>query len=85
MVAFVAACNEAPLEMRSVVNAPRVLAIIADPPEVAPGQLVLVRAVLGGVPAGVAPRYRWFVCARPEASTTFVASSTFGQAEPDEG
>lgn len=78
-------CNDDPLDMRSIVAGPRVLAIVADPPEVAPGQFVGVHAVLGGVPRGVTPRYRWFVCARPEATTNFVASSTFGQSEPDEG
>lgn len=76
-------CGEQPLARRSRVSGPRVLAIVAEPPEVRPGERVSIRAVTGGLT--MEPTFRWWVCARPEATTTFSAASTFGVAEPDQG
>jgi hypothetical protein len=75
-------CDEKPLEPRHKVTAPRVLAIIAEPPEVRPGQLTEVRVITGGTT--VEPEFTWYLCARAEATTTFAAQSTFGQAEPND-
>lgn len=76
-------CSDPPLAARSVVIRPRILAIIAEPPEIRPGQITALRVVTGGLT--LEPTFRWYVCARPEATTTFIASSTFGQAEPNSG
>jgi hypothetical protein len=76
------ACNEQPLEPRHKVTTPRILAIIAEPPEVRPGQSTELRVITGGTT--VEPEFSWFVCARSEATTTFAAQSTFGQAEPND-
>ncbi len=75
-------CDERPLEPRSRVTGPRVIDMIAEPPEVRPGELTEVRVMTGGMT--VEPTYTWFVCARAEGTTTFVAQSTFGQAEPND-
>lgn len=78
-----AGCDDKPLEPRHKVTGPRVLAIIAEPPEIRPGQSTEVRVITGGMT--VEPEFTWYVCARAEATTTFVAQSTFGQAEPNDG
>lgn len=78
-----AGCAERPLEPRHKVSGPRVLAMIAEPPEIRPGQRTTVRLITGGMT--VTPEYTWYVCARAESTATFVAQSTFGQAEPNDG
>ena len=78
-------CDPLPLAPRSIVVSPRIIGIIAEPPEVAPGQLVQLRPITGGIEPNIITTYRWLVCARPEATSTFTAQSTFGQAQPDEG
>ncbi len=75
-------CDPPPLEPRHKVTSPRILAIIADSPELRPGQSTELRVITGGLK--VEPEFTWYVCARAEATTTFVAQSTFGQAEPND-
>lgn len=75
-------CDPPPLEPRHKVTSPRILAIIADSPDVRPGQSTEIRVIAGGLT--VEPEFTWYVCARAEATTTFVAQSTFGQAEPND-
>jgi hypothetical protein len=60
-----------------------VLAIVAEPPEVAPGGRVALRVVAGGLAEPVA--FHWTVCARPEEISTVLPLSSFGQFEPDRG
>jgi len=55
------------LAPKEIVAPPRILDIIASPPEVNPGGLVRVRAVLGGITGPV--RYRWVTCAGLDALT----------------
>jgi hypothetical protein len=81
-VASALGCDEKPLEPRHKVTGPRVLAMIAEPPEIRPGQSTEVRLVTGGMT--VEPEYTWYVCARAEGTATFAAQSTFGQAEPND-
>jgi hypothetical protein len=76
------ACDPPPLEPRHKVSSPRVLAIIAEPPEVRPGGLVDLHLITGGITG--TPSYSWSACARPESTATFAAQSTFGQAEPND-
>lgn len=53
------------LAPKEIVVSPRILDIIADPPEIGPGGTVRVRAVIGG---NVGPvRYRWVTCAGADA------------------
>ncbi len=47
------------------IRSPRVLAIVADPPAVRPGQDARLRALVVD-PAGRPISYRWSVCAQPE-------------------
>lgn len=83
--AFVSAsCNGPDFPPSSLVTAPRVIAIVAEPPEINPGQLTVLHAITAGTTADSA-RFRWFVCLRPEASATFTAQSTFGVTSDDEG
>ncbi len=53
------------LAPKEIVVSPRILDIIADPPEVNPGSTVRIRAVLGGITGPV--RYRWVTCAGLDA------------------
>jgi hypothetical protein len=46
---------------------------------------VALRPITGGLMPNTATTFRWLVCARPEATSTFTAQSTFGQAMPEEG
>jgi hypothetical protein len=77
--ALLAACN-IDLDRAPLVGSPRILAIVADPPEPAPGEDVHVRvlAVDPGVPPHVAPRalhYTFRLCVDP--------ASFFGGFTPD--
>ncbi len=83
LAAAFTSCSDPNFASRSRVNSPRILAIVAEPPEIHPGQLTVLHAVTGG--ASDSAHFRWFVCARAEASATFTAQSTFGQTEDDEG
>lgn len=53
------------LASKELVVSPRILDIIADPPEIAPGGTVRIRAVVGGNTGPV--RYRWVTCAGIDA------------------
>ncbi len=77
------ACTQVPLDPRSRVVTPRVLGIVAEPPEARPGQLVALHAIVGG--ASPRTTFRWILCTRPEATTSFTASSSFGTSAADEG
>jgi hypothetical protein len=76
-------CTDPNFARRSLVSSPRILAIVAEPPEINPGQLTVLHAITGG--AAETATFRWFVCARAEATATFTAQSTFGVADDDEG
>ncbi|MDP3273980.1 MAG: hypothetical protein Q8Q09_02215 [Deltaproteobacteria bacterium] len=77
------ACADKPLESRHKVTSPRILAMIAEPPEARPGESIAVRVVTGGTQSDP-PNFTWYFCARAEGTTNFVAQSTFGQAEPND-
>ena len=55
------ACVEPDFELASRVSRPRVLAIVADRPELAPGDAARVHAVLAGVD-GASVELRWSMC-----------------------
>ncbi len=79
-----ASCSGPNFPASSIVTAPRPIAIVAEPPEINPGQLTVLHAITAGT-TGENTRFRWFVCARPEASATFTAQSTFGVTTDDQG
>lgn len=78
------------LDPKHVVNSPRILDVIADPPEATIGGRINLRAILGAVPAGERVEYEWTVCLSPDASgipvggfgTTVSEEGCFGSAAP---
>jgi len=74
LVLLAACAND--LDRISLVKTPRVLAMVADPPEAAPGEDVSVR-VLAFDPAGRELHYAFRACVDP--------ASFFGSFTPDEG
>jgi hypothetical protein len=78
-----AGCGGNALANASEVTGPRVLAIVAEPPEAAPGTSVALRALTGGLSLPTQPR--WTACARPEEVSTSLPLSSYGQFEPDRG
>jgi hypothetical protein len=67
-----------PLDPKQKIAGPRILDIVADRPEVAPGQSSTVSAVLAGI-QGV-PRYRWFACVTSDFARPGMGFSNFGEA-----
>jgi hypothetical protein len=68
------------LDPKEIVVSPRILDIVADPPEVAPGGAVRLRAVVGGNRGPV--RYRWVACA---GATGFSGFGGFGAGTSEQG
>lgn len=64
-----AGCQEE-LDPPSLINKPRVLAIVADPPEVAPGGTVNI-SLLTAAPTMATERLAWSACLIPERGTGF--------------
>jgi hypothetical protein len=60
VVAFVLGCEADDEEPRTLISAPRVLAIVAEPPEVPPGASSTVTAMIVGTPQ--APTITWTRC-----------------------
>lgn len=77
-----AACTD-PFEPRSLVQNPRVLAIVAEPPEAAPGQDVRLTALVAD-PDERAFALRWRVCARRDSILGF-SSMQYGEVRDDRG
>ncbi|MDP3275517.1 MAG: hypothetical protein Q8Q09_10005 [Deltaproteobacteria bacterium] len=75
-----------PFEQPALVISPRVIALIASRPTVAPGDSVTMTAALGDA-MGVSTQgtLRWSLCARPEVSSSGLPLSSFGAFEPDIG
>lgn len=64
-----AACDE-PLDQRlAIVDAPRVLAVIADPAEARPGAVITYRAILAGPDGPITDVPTWAYCTTPKAPT----------------
>lgn len=55
-------CEPALVDRTSLIDSPRIIAVIAEPPEAAPGAMVQLRAVIAGA-SGAAPR--WAACNLP--------------------
>ncbi len=68
------------LDPKEIVVSPRILDIVADPPEVAPGGTVRLRAVVGGNRGPVT--YRWVACA---GADPFGGIGGFGTGTGDDG
>jgi len=65
------------LDPKNKVVGPRILDIVADRPELNPGQSAQLRAVLAGT-AGP-PRYRWFACVTSDFARPGMSLSNFGE------
>jgi hypothetical protein len=72
-----------PFASPAIVDYPRVLAIIAKEPTVAPGSLVSLAPIVGG--NATEGTYRWRICVRPEVASTGLPLSSFGAFEPERG
>nr|MBK7067120.1 hypothetical protein [Deltaproteobacteria bacterium] len=68
------------LDPKELVVSPRILDIVADPPELAPGGTVRLRAVIGGSRGPVT--YRWVACT---ASDPFSGIGGFGTGTGEQG
>lgn len=68
------------LDPKEIVVSPRILDIVADPPEVAPGGTVRLRAVVGGQRGPVT--YRWVACT---AADPFGGIGGFGTGTGEQG
>ncbi|MBX3273415.1 MAG: hypothetical protein KF729_24340 [Sandaracinaceae bacterium] len=77
--ALAAGCVEPDFEPATRVSRPRVLAIVADRPEVAPGEEARLSPVIGGA-EGRAVELRWSMCPSADAlmGTGFVGAGAFG-------
>lgn len=71
------------LDPSSIVTGPRVLGIVADPPEAHPGEVITVHALLGGMRG--TPRTTWVACVAPEASGLPFGLPSFGTATSESG
>lgn len=71
----VSGCIDA-LDHKELVQSPRILEIVAEPPEIGPGQSSRLRVYVGGA-TGVM-RQSWFWCVNNDANVT-----GFGAADPD--
>jgi hypothetical protein len=72
-----------PFASPAVVVYPRVLAVIATQPTVAPGAVVAIEPIVGG--AASEGTFRWTLCVRPEQASTGLPLSSFGAFEPELG
>lgn len=82
---WVAACiPSTDFDDRELIKSPRILAIIADPPEAAPGEDVTLRIFSGAMPEGV--RYAWSVCPLVESfGTQGFGGAQYGMMDPPPG
>lgn len=76
-LAPLAGCIEE-LAPKNKVAGPRILDIVADRPELNPGQSTALRVVLAGTRG--APRYRWYACATSDFARPGMSLSNFGEA-----
>ena len=70
------ACIE-DLDPKSVVKGPRILDMIAERPELNPGDTTSIRVVLAGTRG--APTYRWFACLSADATRNPNSLANFGE------
>ena len=74
--ASLAACDDGLDQRLAIVDAPRVLAILAEPAEVKPGQPVTYRALVAGPDGPLDAVPRWAYCTAPKPPTEDNAVST---------
>jgi hypothetical protein len=67
--AALGACADAPDQRLAIVDAPRVLAIVAEPAEARPGAAVTYRALVGGPQGTLDAAPRWSYCTAPKPPT----------------
>jgi hypothetical protein len=75
LVAF-AGCIQS-LDPKDVVAGPRVLDILADRPEINPGQSTTLRVLLAGTQA--TPSFRWYACLSADAARNPSGLANFGE------
>ncbi|HWO26561.1 MAG TPA: hypothetical protein VNO30_47860 [Kofleriaceae bacterium] len=68
-LAELAACADGPDQRLAIVDAPRVLAIVAEPAEARPGAAVTYRALVGSPEGTLAAAPRWSYCTAPKPPT----------------
>lgn len=78
------ACVQLPdFESGSLVQGPRVLAVIAEPPEIAPGQALDLSILLAGVEDRAGVEIRWRACGSFDGF--FGGGAQYGEEQADEG
>lgn len=76
------ACIE-DLDPRTLVVSPRILDIVAEPPEIGPGGITTLRAVLGGTHG--TPVFHWLACISADPTGIPLGTSGFGAVTNEEG
>jgi hypothetical protein len=69
LVLAIIGCHDALDQRLAIVDRPRVLAILAEPPEVAPGASVTLAALLAGPDGPLSASPAWSLCAAPKPPT----------------
>lgn len=81
-LALASGCIES-LDPKTIVRGPRILDIVADRPEINPGQSTTLRVVLAG--ARGTPTFRWFTCVAADSSASAGGISNFQSGGTFEG
>ncbi|HEY0192457.1 MAG TPA: hypothetical protein VGC42_15160 [Kofleriaceae bacterium] len=69
LILCMAGCDDALDQRLAIVDQPRVIAVVAEPPEVAPGGAVRYTAVIGGPGGAEAAAPAWAFCTAPKPPT----------------
>lgn len=71
------------LDPRTIVVTPRILDIIADPPEAGPGGTITLRPIVAGTRG--TPEFRWSACISADPNAIPLGSSGFGATTTEQG
>ena len=69
LLVLLVGCEHALDQRLAIVDTPRVLAIVSEPPEVLPGAATTVTALVGGPDGTIAADPAWSLCAAPKPPT----------------
>lgn len=84
LAVLLAGCLDLPdFESASIITGPRVLAVIADPPEIAPGETLDLSIMIAGVEDPSEPRVTWRACGSFDGFGG--GGAQYGEEQPDEG